>query len=190
MKLVPVLFLFALSCECVKFQPKSCGQDATFVLSGELRFALLVQECNSSEIVHTRTLVNSAIWTAERLNFLEYTGPLRLGLAAFKVCREADYFKALFKIFSNRQEDSLLLGVISDRRLPRKLEEFAGVLEVDHEVTTKYLKYLVKASVRLLGVLELQENVTVVASREDVLFEFFRQSRKEWICVRRCVLTR
>lgn len=188
MKLVSeVLFLAVCVSANLQFQLKSCGQEASFVLRGELNLALLVRECNSSEIVHTRSLVTSAIWTTERLNFMEYTAPLRLGLSVYKVCKESDYYNAVFKAFV-KQEDTVLLGVISDKKFSRKLEEFGGVLGVDHEVTTKYWNYLVKASVRLLGALELQENVTVVASREDVLMEFFRQSRKEWVCVRHCIL--
>lgn len=179
--------LFLGFCGCVKVESKSCGQDAVFALGGELQLALLVRECNSSEIVHTRSLVNSAIWTTERLNFLEYTAPLRLGLTVFKVCEESDYFDALFKIF-NSNEGSITLGAISDTKFSGKLKEFVGVLEMDYEVTTKYWNHLVKASVRLLVALELQENVTVVASREDVLMEFFRQSRREWVCVKQCIL--
>lgn len=195
MKLLLEFVWFFAFCECVKFhhqQPvknSHCEVAApVFVLNGELKLTLLVRECNSSEIVHTKTLVNSAIWTVERLNFLEFTTPLRLGLTVFKVCDESDYFNALFKTFVDSKA-TLQLGVISDRNLiTNKLREFGGVLEMEYAVTKKYWSCLVKASVRLLDALELQENVTVVASREDVLMEFFRQSRKQWVCVRHCIL--
>lgn len=167
----------------------SCsGDDApVFAFEGDLQLTLLVRECNNSDVVYARTLVNSAIWTTERLNFLDFTGPLRLGLTAFKVCEENDYYNALFKVFAAKAK-TLQLGVISDRKLTDKLKQFAGVLELDYEVTMKYWSYLVKASVRLVDALDLQENVTVVASREDVLMEFFRQSRKHWVCVQHCIL--
>lgn len=185
-----LVFLFAF-CVCgMHPMQSSCVSDEigpAFLLKGDLQLTLLVRECNSSDVVHAKTLVNSAIWTTERLNFLEYTGPLRLGLTAFKVCKVDDYFNVVFKVFGAREE-ALQLGVISDGKFEGKLGEFAKVLGVDCEVTTKYWSYLVKASVRLLDALGLQENVTVVASREDVLMEFFRQSRKHWVCVQHCIL--
>lgn len=185
-----MLVVFVAFSECAKLHHgDSCrSPDApVFAFEGDLQLTLLVRECNNSDVAYARTLVNSAIWTTERLNFLEFTAPLSLGLTAFKVCEENDYYNALFQVFAAAPE-TLQLGVISDRKFSDKLKRFAGVLELEYEVTTKYWSYLVKAAVRLVDALDLQENVTVVASREDVLMEFFRQSRKHWVCVQHCIL--
>lgn len=37
---------------------------------------------------------------------------------------------------------------------------------------------------KLMEVLEWKENITVVASNSDVLREFYKYTRKQWMCVR------
>lgn len=157
-------------------------------VEGDVEVALVVHTCrNSSDLVpyKLQTLVSTAVWTTERINYLSMLPSLKLGLKAYEVCSDQDFFKVIFDLY---QQDDYVLGVISDASLNEKVLQFAEVLETRTAITYRYYSYVIKASLKLLSALGWSENVTVLAPDENVLREFYRYSKREYVCVKDCLV--
>lgn len=162
---------------------------------GELNIALLIKNCiNSSDDDNTpyisQSLLASAIWTTQRLNFLNKLSPttLNFGLQVYETsCTENDYFNTIFELYQ-QQSKQYLLGLINDRLLSKKEFQFSNLLDVKSTVIIKNIKLLYKTSTSVLNGLGWTDNVTVIAPDETILKEFYRYSKKEYICLRDCVL--
>lgn len=155
---------------------------------GDLKIGLLINDCNnSSDKSRLNTFVSSAIFTKNRINSLNYTKPFKLGLSIYEVCYERDYYKSIFDLF--KQNDvKYLLGVVNLIKVPRKIDEFTKVLDVPMKYTNTFWLPLVKGSIKLLNLLNLKTNVTVISSNYNVLQEFHRYTRRDWICVKKALM--
>lgn len=167
----------------------SSGVKQIFSIEGDVNVALVVNTCrNFSDAVpyQIQTLISSTVWTVERLNFLSVLAPLKLGIGVYEVCTEGDYYKTIFDLY--QQDEEYLLGIISNENLNEKVLQFCEVLNVRTAVTYRYQGYLMTSSIKLLNALGWSENVTVLAPDENLLREFYRYSKREYICVKDCLI--
>ncbi|KAJ8940608.1 hypothetical protein NQ318_004804 [Aromia moschata] len=158
-------------------------------ISGDVNVGLLVENCrNASDVVPYRvqTLISSAVWVTERVNYLGSLSPLKLGLGVYETCAESDYYKTVFDLY--QQEEEYLLGIVSDKILSGNVLKFCEVLGVPAQVTSRDRRHVLEASVQLLRALGWTENVTVLSPDENLAREFYRYSKKESICIRDCIL--
>lgn len=128
MKIFAILLVIVLQTRSQGVSDKSCGHPQAFRLSGDVHIALLVHQCDNSEILVAKTSINTAIWTVERLNSLEYTAGIHLGLSVFTLCKETEYLSSIFKVFREGQERSAFLGAIIDEAPSRRVEHMREVL--------------------------------------------------------------
>ncbi|KAG5898753.1 hypothetical protein JTB14_010963 [Gonioctena quinquepunctata] len=164
------------------------GVKTVLEVEGDLKISLLLDHCrNSSEAVpfKQQSLVSTAIWTTQRVNFLEILSPLKLGLSVYEICSESDYIKTIFDLY---ESENYLLGVISERRLSEKVLKLCDVLDVRIRETSKNHGFLLEAAVEFLGAIGWVENVTVLAPDENVMQEFYLHSKAEFICIQECVI--
>lgn len=63
---------------------RTCGLQPVFRSTGDLRLAMIVNECQSSSL--SNTVVLSSGWLCERLNLLEVFGELKIGADIYKTC--------------------------------------------------------------------------------------------------------
>lgn len=160
-----------------------------FSIEGDVNVALVVNTCrNATDAVpyQIQTLISSAVWTAERVNFLQILAPLKLGIGVYEACTEGDYYKTIFDLY--QQDEEYLLGIVSNANLDEKVLQFCEVLDIRTAVTYRYHGYLMKSSTKLLIALGWFENVTVLAPDENLLREFHRYSKREYICVKDCLV--
>lgn len=158
-------------------------------IDGDINIAILVKNCQSSNdsIPFTvQSKISTTVWTTQRINYLQLLAPLKLGVEVYEVCNETDYFKTIFEIYQLEEEH--LLGLISSEKLDDKVLKFCEVLNIKVTKITKYESFLVKASIQFLNALGWVDNVTVFAPEEHVLDEFFGYSKKEFICVKECMV--
>lgn len=188
------LIYFAIFCIFAKsngffYKKQTCDlKNLIYSTDGDLKVGVLINDCNnSSDKSRLNTYVNSAIFTKERINSLGYTKPFKFGLSIYEVCLERDYYNTLYDLFKQNDE-RFLLGVVNLNKVPKKVVEFSKVLDVPMKYTNLFWLPLVKASVKLLNVLNWKTNVTVISSNFNVLQEFHRYTRREWICVKKALL--
>ncbi|XP_018574058.1 protein bride of sevenless [Anoplophora glabripennis] len=165
------------------------GVRQIYAVEGDVNVALIVNSCrNVSDVVpyQHQTLMSSAVWTTERVNFLGILAPLKLGIGVYEACTEGDYYKTIFDLY--QQDEEYLLGVISDTNLNEKVLQFCEVLEIRTAVTYRHHEYLMKSSIKVLSALGWNENVTVLAPDKNILREFYRYSRREYVCVKDCLV--
>lgn len=168
-------------------ESSACNVNQVYNIEGQIRIAIVLNECANSTPI-SWTYVNSAIWTVERLNFLNFTYPLSLGLSVFQTCTEADYYNPIYKIFK-QDDEGLILGALSTENFPPKIVQFGNLLDVHLEVINKYRTFLAEATVKLLVTLDLTENVTVYSEEREVLQKFYKFTREEFICVRNAFIS-
>lgn len=163
---------------------KNCEKLSEFDAKRDLNLALIVKECDYNEMILTKSKIQSAIWIVDRLNTLNYTGSLKLGISAFTACEERKYLETIFRVHQLSAE-RVYLGVVSDQVSPEsRVKNFCKVLDVQFKTGARYWDLLVKTTVKLLAVLEWKENITVVAKNSQILDEFYRYTRREWMCVK------
>ncbi|CAH2008262.1 unnamed protein product [Acanthoscelides obtectus] len=154
-------------------------------IPGDLTIALLVSTCHNSTVdlipYHTNSLVSSAMWIVDRLNYLEYAAPLTLGLKVYGICEEIDYFKSIFDLYQS--ENDYLLTVISEASLSEKMLNFCEVLDVRSSSIARCSKLLVKSTVEFLNVMGWVENVTVFGPDEFIMEEFSSYAVRQSVCV-------
>lgn len=160
-------------------------------VEGDVYIAVLLTNCqNSSEYIPFRiqSMISSTLWTAHRINYLELLFPLKVGVEIYEICNETDYFQTIFQLYQQNQE--YFVGLISSENFNEKVKKFCEVLDTTAYQTSKYESFLVKASIQFLGALGWVDNISVFAPQEHVLNEFFGYSKKEFICVKNCMVYR
>lgn len=168
---------------------KTFGVKKIAATDGDVNIAVLIKNCqNSSATIPftVQTMISTTIWTTQRINYLQLLAPLKLGVGIYEVCNETEYFKTIFEIY--QQEEDRLLGLISSDKLDDKVLKFCEILNIKVTKMTKYESFLVKASIQFLNALGWVDNITVFAPEEHVLDEFFGYSKKEFICVKECMV--
>lgn len=180
-----VLFLLVVASSAIG----TSGVKRIFAIEGDVNVAVIVNSCrNASDVVpyQHQTLVSSAVWTTERVNFLQILAPLKLGVGVYEACSESDYYKTIFDLY--QQDEEYLLGIISNTNLNEKVLQFCEVLDIRTVVTYRHHEYLMKSSTKLLSALGWSENVTIIAPDKNILREFYRYSKREYICVKDCLV--
>lgn len=158
-------------------------------VEGDVSIAVLVRNCQSSNDAipfNVQSMISSAMWTTQRINQLDLLSPLKLGAKFYEICNESDYYNTIFELFQKNEQQ--LLRVITDEQLSEKVLRFCDVLNIKVTKTSKYESYLVKASMQFLNALGWVDNITIFAPEEHVLDEFFGYSRREFICVKECMI--
>lgn len=163
-----------------------CDVNQLYQSEAELNFGLILNECLETS-PKGWTYINSAIWTIDRLADLNLTNFLSLGLSVFQTCAEDDYYNPIYKIFRENQEN-YFLNVISDKVIPNKIHQFGDLLKVPLTVTDKYHTSLIKATVKLLSVLNQTKNITVYVEDINILQEFYRYTKEELMCIKTVVI--
>lgn len=169
---------------------KTIGLNPVQEVKGDIYIAVLLKNCpnvtESSPVpFELQSLASSALWTSQRINFLELLSPLRFGIGIHEVCNGTDHFKTIFELY---QKEEYLLGLITDERLNEKLLQFCDILDIRSTSVNRYNSFLVKASIQFLSAMGWIENVTIFVPDEHVAGEFFSYSKKEMICTKECVL--
>ncbi|KAJ8920169.1 hypothetical protein NQ315_011830 [Exocentrus adspersus] len=171
------------------------GAEPIFSSEGDVYVAVILDgdSCRNSttDLIPYRlqTLASSAVWTTHRLNFLQVLTPLKLGFDVYEACTESDYYKIIFDLYQEEEAGSkYLLGVVTDGNPSEKVSQFCEVLDVRILSSYKYQGNLVRASVKVLSSLGWAGNVTVLAPDDNLLREFYRYSKKEFVCVKDCLV--
>lgn len=86
-----VILIFVSGGNC--FLNRTCGTDAIYHSSGDLRLTFVVNECSSASLKNT--LYHSFSWLCERLNILEFFGPFKLGYDIFNTCENIEVIQPL-----------------------------------------------------------------------------------------------
>lgn len=168
---------------------ESFGVKKVAEIEGDVNIAVLVRNCqNSNNTVPFRvqSMISSAMWTTQRINYLDLLTPLKLGAEIYEICNETDYINTIFELYQRHEQ--YLLGLITSEQLSEKVMKFCDVLNIKVTKTSKYESFLVKASMQFLNALGWVDNITIYAPEEHVLDEFFGYSRKEFICVKDCMV--
>lgn len=185
------LILIALNFVSSKSINKKSTCDVTNLVratDGDLKIGFLINSCNNStNKFYVNTLINAAITTTERLNTLEYTKPFKLGIAVYEVCEDMEYYKAIFSLFRENDEKALL-GLIGLKQAPAKIQDLCDVLDIPRKLTNKFWVPLIKASVRLLETLNWNENITIISPNQNVMQEFYKYTRRRWMCIRKAYI--
>ncbi|XP_049823383.1 protein bride of sevenless isoform X2 [Aethina tumida] len=153
--------------------------------SSDVNVVLMVNGCRnrtSDVSFNTQSLVNAAIWTTQRINFLEVTNPLKFGLSVIQTCTQKDSINAVFNMY-NSSEENYLVGLISEERLDLQVEELSDVLGIKTTTLPKVYKHMVKSAVEFLGMMNWYQNVTVIVDNERILSEFYTFTTRKFICV-------
>ncbi|XP_050499671.1 protein bride of sevenless [Diabrotica virgifera virgifera] len=162
---------------------------AVLEVEGDPAIAVLVEDCrNESEVIPFRkqALVSTAVWTTERVNFLEYLAPMKLGLKVFEICTEAEYFKSVFDLYN--QNETFILGIVTEKKLNDRLVKFGDLLDLRTIPVPHQYGFLIKAAIKLLSALGWVENVTILAPEETITSEFYKHSKSSFICIKECII--
>ncbi|CAH1140510.1 unnamed protein product [Phyllotreta striolata] len=175
-----IVFVFA-NCECVL---------PVVEVERDINIALLLNNCrrNDSEAIpfDKQSLVSTALWTIERINYFESLAPLKLGLQVYEICTEQDALKFYFQLYENR--DSYVLGTVNEKKLSTKLNKFADLLEIPTVAVTHLLDVLIKAANEFMRGVNWTENVTVFAPDKALMSQYFKLSKSASICVKECYI--
>ncbi|XP_065155456.1 protein bride of sevenless isoform X2 [Atheta coriaria] len=157
---------------------------------GSIHIGLILTQCTENLTAVQKTALHSTIWATQRVNDLKFANlnDFQVGLTVHQVCTEDDYLSAIFELYKNGLErGELLLGVMADYRdeVPRVVPEFADILKVDFYESVMYKQEIIKTVVKILEVLAWSDDIEVIAPDQNVLKEFYRITRREWMCVNR-----
>lgn len=158
-------------------------------IEGDVNIGVLVKNCQSSNDAipfKIQSMISAAIWTTQRINYLDLLTPLKLGAEIYEICNETDYINTIFELYKNHEHR--LLGLITGEKFSDKVLQFCNVLNIKVTKTSKYESFLVKASIQFLNALGWIDNISIFAPEEHVLDEFFSYSRREFICVKDCMV--
>lgn len=163
-----------------------CDVQTIYKSDGDLKIAFILNECSENSTTLQNTIINSAIWATQRLNYLEST-PFKVGLNIYQTCSEKEIYNSIFSSFQ-QDDESYLLGLISIKNLPEKLKSFCNVLNVRCMVKSTYYEDAIRASVNLLEVLNWNHNITVITPDDYILKEFNVLTKIKGICVGRSLI--
>lgn len=158
-------------------------------VEGDPAIAILLENCrNDSEVIPYRkqSIVSTAIWTTDRINFLEYLVPMKIGLKVFETCTTNDHFKTVFDLYS--QNETYYLGIITDRKLNERFLKFDDLLDLRTIAISTQYNFLIKAAIKSLSVLGWTNNVSVLAPDEQIVSEFYKLSKPVFVCIKDCIV--
>ncbi|KAF5278350.1 hypothetical protein FQA39_LY05839 [Lamprigera yunnana] len=156
--------------------------DKIYELQGDLNLGFILNECSNTSS-SSWTYANSAIWTISRLNYLNFTSPLRMGLKIYQSCTEDDSYDILFDMFKNRNL-RYFLNVFSNRYLGDGVSQFGNVLNIHLTAMSTYHTWALRAAAKLLSALNYRNNITVYMENDHLLSEFYAITRNEDICIK------
>ncbi|CAH0555459.1 unnamed protein product [Brassicogethes aeneus] len=148
----------------------------------DVNMALILNKCNSATPYSTHSVVNSAIWTTQRINFLEITSPLKFGLTVIQTCSQKENMNTIFNLY-NSSDEHYLVGVISEERFDDKTSRFSDILDIQRKVIPKIYKAIIKSTVEFMSMMNWFENVTVTVTSERFLSEFYTYATRKFICI-------
>lgn len=159
------------------------ARETVFKKKNDLNFALLLHNCRNgtSAPFVQQSIINSAIWTIQRLNFLSTTN-LNFGISIYELCQSRDYYEIIFELFQ-KQEDQFLVGFINERPLPKKIKKITAALELKSKPIVKCPNSLIKGIVALLSALQWNGNITVIAPNEKIVNKLAGLSQQKQICI-------
>lgn len=160
------------------------GAKEIFKSLSDLNLAVLAHDCGNG--TNQEFLVDSAIWTVQKLNYLQFL-PVKIGLEVHEVCTEKQEFQSVFDLFL-RKDKEYFFGVISDEFVDPKLRRFSAALNIEIRETEKFFGNLIRASVALLESIGMIEDVTILAPRESIAEQFLKSARKQDICVKEVIV--
>ncbi|KAB0795239.1 hypothetical protein PPYR_12078 [Photinus pyralis] len=176
-----VLIIFTLANVLIASGTSVCGVNEVYDNKKDLNFALLLQECSPIN-PESWTYINSAIWTADRLNKLNFTSPFNFGLTVYQTCSEAEDYDAIYKIFKE-EETGILVGALSNHPLSKNSKRFSDALDLRFVVTDSYQIWIFEAAVKFLLTFDSSTNVTIYAENENVLRILYSLTKNANICV-------
>lgn len=174
--LLPILLIF--------LSTSSSGAKEIFRSLADLNLAVLTHGCGNK--TNNEFLVDSAIWTVQKLNYLQFL-PVKIGLEIDEICTEKEEFQSVFDLFLQRDQE-YFFGVISDKFFDPRLKKFSAVLGLEIRETSKSFKTLISASVALLESIGMTQNVTILAPSESIAEQFVKDSRKQDICLNEVIV--
>lgn len=175
---------------CVFFTPMQtntkelCDIQPVYSVKRDLNIGIVLNECKDSRqyAILEDTLVNSAIWTINRLNQLDLTVPLKLGLTIYKACTTLDVYGSFYNLFHNNF-DSYLLGVVTLKELPNKIKSLSTVLDINTKTKSEHISHLLKATLSFIEASDWHRNFSIITSTEEIAEEFISLSRNKNFCV-------
>ncbi|CAG9772698.1 unnamed protein product [Ceutorhynchus assimilis] len=183
---IKILTILLISVGCERAQAQKVREIFKLPDANLSVVVILSNDCENLNYFK-RTLVNSAIWVAERINFLEIIYPLKLGLEVYDTCSEIDYLKTLFSIYEN--DDLFTLGVVSDRETnSEKAIKFSDVLGLKIKTKKTDLSHMVKACLHFLLAVGWKSNITLVTTDEKIVDTFYLHSKKMGLCIKECYI--
>ncbi|XP_050314654.1 protein bride of sevenless [Anthonomus grandis grandis] len=158
-----------------------------FSFHGNVSVAVILHDCDeSSTLSYTQTtLLHSAIWTVERINFLETVHPLKMGLSLYRACTDLDYLKTIFEIFQNV---GITVGVVTDHPFSDKVRKFSEVLGLRTKVRKRFDTYLVRSAVQFFDLLGWKDNITLITPQEHIIDMFYFYTKKKRMCLTECYI--
>lgn len=158
------------------------------LLKGDVNIVVILNHSVCYQESHyRRTLVNSALWVAERVNFLNLLQPLKLGLTVYDSCSETDYFKAAFELYlTNLNSSNHTLGIVTETSLDEREQKFSDLLKLKTRKIRPNSSYVVKAAVHFLQTVGWRSNVTLITTEERIVDLFYVHSKKSRVCLKTC----
>lgn len=158
------------------------------LLKGDVNIAVILNHSVCyQESHHRKTLVNSALWVVERVNFLNLLQPLKLGLTVYDSCSETDYFKAAFDVYlTNLNSSNHTLGIVTETSLDEREHRFSDLLRLKTRKIRPNSSYVVKAAVYFLQTLGWRSNVTLITTEERFVDLFYLHAKKSKVCLKTC----
>ncbi|XP_030761832.1 protein bride of sevenless [Sitophilus oryzae] len=156
-------------------------------VEGDVNIAFLYQNCeNGSLDANRNSLIHSALWTVQRINYLELLSPLKLGLSIYQTCSELDFLETLFEIY--KTDENYTLGIITTRKINKQIGKFARSLDLRIKSVKKEYESVIKASMMFLKKLGRDHEVTVMTTEEKSLEAFYGQSRRLRVCLKEFIV--
>ncbi|KAK5644945.1 hypothetical protein RI129_006245 [Pyrocoelia pectoralis] len=177
-----VIIIFTLANVLIVSGTSVCGVNEVYEDKKDLNFVLLFKECSLLNC-NSRTYINSAIWTVNQLNDLNFTSPVNLGLTVYHTCSEGDDYNVIYKIFRTYEAEGFV-GALSNHALSKSLKRFSDALDIHLTVTNSYQIWIIEATVKFLLTFESRTNVTVYAESENVLRLFYSLTKYANVCVK------
>lgn len=158
------------------------------LLKGDVNIAVILNQSVCYQESHQRrTLVNSALWVVERVNFLNLLQNLKMGLTVYDSCSETDYFKAAFDVYlTNLNSSNHTLGIVTEMSLDEREHRFSELLKLKIRKIRPNSSYIVKAAVHFLQTLGWKSNVTLITTEERIVDLFYLYSKKSRVCLKTC----
>ncbi|XP_057653284.1 protein bride of sevenless [Diorhabda carinulata] len=158
-------------------------------VEGDPAIAIVLENCrNNTQVIPYRkqSIVSTAIWTTDRINFLEYLAPMKIGLKVFETCTTNDHFKTVFDLYN--QNETYYLGIITEKKLNERLLKFDDLLDLRTVPVSTHYHFLIKAAIKSLIILGWTENVSILAPDESIVSEFYKLSKPAFVCIKQCIV--